>query len=82
MTAPGRLGSAIPEAYGGAGQGMTDRCLFPQETSYGPASISGFGTTVVAAAACEKSGTGERKRVVLQGVADGRIEAVAMPVVR
>ncbi|MFD5460324.1 acyl-CoA dehydrogenase family protein [Streptomyces olivaceus] len=78
MAALGWLGIAVPEEYGGAGQGMTDLCLFLQETSYGLAPISGFGTTVIAAAAYEKFGTEEQKRVVLQGVVDGRVEAVSM----
>ncbi|MFE0182721.1 acyl-CoA dehydrogenase family protein [Streptomyces olivaceus] len=78
MAALGWLGIAVPEEYGGAGQGMTDLCLFLQETSYGLAPISGFGTTVIAASAYEKFGTEEQKRVVLQGVVDGRVEAVSM----
>lgn len=55
---------------------MTGLCLFPQETSYGPAPISGSGTTVIAATAYEKSGAEEQKRVVLRGVAGGRVEAI------
>ncbi|MEU0224652.1 acyl-CoA dehydrogenase family protein [Streptomyces sp. NPDC006284] len=74
----GWLGIAIPEEYGGAGQGMTDLCLFLQETSYGLAPISGFGTTVIAASAYEKFGTEEQKRTVLEGVAAGRVEAISM----
>ncbi|MEU9636363.1 acyl-CoA dehydrogenase family protein [Streptomyces tendae] len=78
MAAVGWLGIAIPEEYGGAGQGMTDLCLFLQETSYGLAPISGFGTTVIAASAYEKFGTEEQKRTVLEGVAAGRVEAISM----
>ncbi|MGW2171501.1 acyl-CoA dehydrogenase family protein [Streptomyces sp. NPDC001705] len=74
----GWLGIAIPEEYGGAGRGMTDLCLFLQETSYGLAPISGFGTTVIAASAYEKFGTEEQKRTVLEGVAAGRVEAISM----
>ncbi|MFG3320781.1 acyl-CoA dehydrogenase family protein [Streptomyces sp. NPDC048171] len=74
----GWLGIAIPEEYGGGGQGMTDLCLFLQETSYGLAPISGFGTTVIAASAYEKFGTEEQKRTVLEGVAAGRVEAISM----
>ncbi|GJF25470.1 MULTISPECIES: acyl-CoA dehydrogenase family protein [Streptomyces] len=74
----GWLGIAIPEEYGGAGQGMTDLCLFLQETSYGLAPISGFGTTVIAASAYEKFGTEEQKRAVLEGVVAGRVEAISM----
>ncbi|MEU8654202.1 acyl-CoA dehydrogenase family protein [Streptomyces sp. NPDC048737] len=78
MAALGWLGIAIPEEYGGAGRGMTDLCLFLQETSYGLAPISGFGTTVISAAAYEKFGTEEQKRTVLEGVVNGRVEAVSM----
>ncbi|MFE2281912.1 acyl-CoA dehydrogenase family protein [Streptomyces sp. NPDC059454] len=78
MAGLGWLGIAIPEEYGGAGQGMTDLCLFLQETSYGLAPISGFGTTVIAASAYEKFGTEEQKRTVLEGVAAGRVEAISM----
>ncbi|RSN61781.1 acyl-CoA dehydrogenase [Streptomyces sp. WAC 04229] len=74
----GWLGIAIPEEYGGAGQGMTDLCLFLQETSYGLAPISGFGTTVIAASAYDKFGTEEQKRTILEGVAAGRVEAISM----
>ncbi|WP_221350335.1 acyl-CoA dehydrogenase family protein [Streptomyces beigongshangae] len=78
MAALGWLGIAIPEEYGGAGQGMTDLCLFLQETSYGLAPIGGFGTTAISAAAYEKFGTEEQKRTVLEGVVNGRVEAVSM----
>ncbi|MET9971253.1 acyl-CoA dehydrogenase family protein [Streptomyces sp. NPDC006356] len=74
----GWLGIAVPEAYGGAGQGMTDLCLFLEETSYGLAPISGFGTTIIAAAAYEKYGTEKQKRTVLEGVVAGRVEAISM----
>ncbi|ANZ40326.1 acyl-CoA dehydrogenase [Lentzea guizhouensis] len=78
MAALGWLGIAVPEAYGGAGLGMTDLCLFLEETAYGLAPISGFGTTIIAAAAYEKFGTEEQKRVVLEGVVKGRVEAISM----
>ncbi|RZF01878.1 acyl-CoA dehydrogenase family protein, partial [Streptomyces albidoflavus] len=78
MASLGWLGIALPEEYGGAGQGMVDLCLFLQETSYGLAPISGFGTTIIAAAAYEKFGTEEQKRKVLKGIANGRVEAISM----
>ncbi|MFE5210963.1 acyl-CoA dehydrogenase family protein [Streptomyces sp. NPDC056600] len=74
----GWLGIALPEEYGGAGQGMVDLCLFLEETAYGRAPISGFGTTIITAAAYEKFGTEEQKRVILEGVVRGRVEAVSM----
>ncbi|MGW1067109.1 acyl-CoA dehydrogenase family protein [Streptomyces aureus] len=78
MAALGWLGIAVPEKYDGAGRGMVDLCLFLQETSYGRAPISGFGTTVIAAAAYDKFGTDDQKRVVLEGVTRGRVEAISM----
>ncbi|MFE1292258.1 acyl-CoA dehydrogenase family protein [Streptomyces sp. NPDC058751] len=78
MAALGWLGIAVPEEYDGAGRSMVDLCLFLQETSYGLAPISGFGTTVIAAAAYDRFGTEEQKRVVLEGVTKGRVEAVSM----
>ncbi|MFI1440391.1 acyl-CoA dehydrogenase family protein [Streptomyces fructofermentans] len=78
MAGLGWLGIAVPETYGGAGLSMVDLCLFLQETSYGQAPISGFGTTVIAAAAYERFGTEEQKRLVLEGVAKGRVEAISM----
>ncbi|MER6677175.1 acyl-CoA dehydrogenase family protein [Streptomyces sp. NPDC000983] len=78
MAALGWLGIAVPEEYDGAGRGMVDLCLFLQETAYGRAPITGFGTTIIAAAAYERFGTEEQKRVVLQGVTKGRVEAISM----
>ncbi|WP_007023229.1 acyl-CoA dehydrogenase family protein [Saccharomonospora iraqiensis] len=78
MAGLGWLGIAIPEAYGGSGLGMADLCLFLEETSYWRAPISGFATTMVAAAAYEKFATEDQKRVVLDGVVRGRVEAISM----
>ncbi|GAA4870008.1 acyl-CoA dehydrogenase family protein [Saccharopolyspora cebuensis] len=78
MAELGWLGIAIPEAYGGAGLGMTDLCLFLEETSYWRAPVSGFGTTIIAAAGYEKFATDEQKNVVLNGVVNGRVEAISM----
>ncbi|MFD6098485.1 acyl-CoA dehydrogenase family protein [Nocardiopsis flavescens] len=74
----GWLGVSLPEEYGGSGLGMVELCLFLEETAYGRAPISGFGTTVIAAAAYEKFGTEEQKRKVLGGVVQGRVEAISM----
>ena len=71
-------GISLPEEYGGSGLGMTDLCLFLEETAYGRAPISGFGTTIIAAATYEKFGTEEQKRKVLEGIARGRVEAISM----
>ena len=74
----GWLGISLPEEYGGAGLGMTDLCLFLEETAYGKAPISGFGTTIISAAAYEKFGTEEQKHTILKGVVQGRVEAISM----
>lgn len=78
MAELGWLGIAIPEEYGGAGLGMTELCLFLEETAYGQAPISGFATTIIAAAAYEKFGSEQQKRTVLEGVVNGRVEAISM----
>ncbi|MDI2030317.1 acyl-CoA dehydrogenase family protein [Saccharopolyspora sp. TS4A08] len=74
----GWLGISLPEAYGGSGQGMTELCLFLEETAYGRAPMSGFATTIITAAAYEKFASEEQKRTVLEGVVRGRVEAVSM----
>lgn len=74
----GWLGIYLPEEYGGAGQGMTELCLFLEETAYGRVPMSGFATTIITAAAYEKFASEEQKRTVLEGVARGRVEAVSM----
>ncbi|MEU1899594.1 acyl-CoA dehydrogenase family protein [Nocardiopsis dassonvillei] len=74
----GWLGISLPEEYGGSGLGMTELCLFLEETAYGRAPISGFGTTIIAAAAYAEFGTEEQKRTVLEGVVQGGVEAVSM----
>ncbi|MBE9372829.1 acyl-CoA/acyl-ACP dehydrogenase [Saccharopolyspora sp. HNM0983] len=74
----GWLGIAIGEEYGGAGLGMTDLCLFLEETAYWQAPIGGFATTIISAAAYEKFATEEQKRTVLEGVVAGRVEAISM----
>ncbi|MDJ1132133.1 acyl-CoA dehydrogenase family protein [Streptomyces iconiensis] len=78
MAALGWLGIVVPEQYGGAGLGMAELCLFLEETAYGLAPVSGFATTVIAAAAYEKFGTESQRRLVLEGVVNGRVEAVSM----
>ena len=74
----GWLGISLPEEYGGSGQGMTELCLFLEETAYGRVPMSGFATTIITAAAYEKFASEEQKRAVLEGVVRGRVEAVSM----
>jgi alkylation response protein AidB-like acyl-CoA dehydrogenase len=74
----GWLGVAIPEEYGGSGGGMVDMCLFLEESSRGMLPIAGFGVSMIVAGAFERFGTEEQKREILTGVAQGRVEAIAM----
>ncbi len=78
MAELGWLGVALPEEYGGAGLGMTELCLFLEETAYGRAPIGGFATTIISAAGYEKFGSPQQKEKVLGGVVNGRVEAVSM----
>jgi alkylation response protein AidB-like acyl-CoA dehydrogenase len=74
----GWLGLSLPEEFGGGGAGMVDLCLFLEATSKAMAPIGGFTTSIIVAAAYERFGSPEQKKVVLEGVARGEIEAIAM----
>jgi isovaleryl-CoA dehydrogenase len=74
----GWLGVAIPEEYGGSGGGMVDLCLFLEESSRGMLPIGGFGVSMIVAGAFERFGTPEQKQEMLSGIAQGRVEAIAM----
>src|SRR3712207_8181366 len=50
----GWFGIAIPEAYGGAGGGLVDLCLFLEEIAYGQIPIRGFAVTSIVAGAYER----------------------------
>jgi alkylation response protein AidB-like acyl-CoA dehydrogenase len=74
----GWLGIAIPEAYGGAGGGMVDLCLFLEETARGMAPVGGFGVSMIVGGAVERFGTDEQKDEILRGIVAGAVEAIAM----
>jgi isovaleryl-CoA dehydrogenase len=78
MAALGWVGVAIPEQYGGQGEGMVDACLFMEETTRGLAPIGGFGVSLIVAGAYERFGTEQQKQEILGGIARGRSEAIAM----
>lgn len=78
MAALGWIGLSIPEEFGGSGRGMTDLCLFLEETAYGLAPIGAFAVTMITAAAYEKFGTAEQKATILGGITRGRVEAISM----
>ncbi len=78
MAELGWLGVATPEAYGGAGGGLVDMCLFLEETARGMAPIGGFGVSAIVGGAYERFGTEEQKREILGGIIGGSVEAIAM----
>jgi len=78
MAELGWLGVAVPEEYGGAGQGMVELLLFLETTAYWQAPIGGFGTSAITAASYEKFGTEEQKRRVLGDYLNGTVLAVSM----
>ena len=78
MADQGWLGIALPEAYGGSGGSMTDLLVFLEETSYHQIPIGGFGTTIITAAALERSGSEEQKQQLLGDVINGELLAISM----
>jgi isovaleryl-CoA dehydrogenase len=74
----GWLGVAVPEEYGGTGGGMVDLCLFLEAMSHGQLPIGGFPVTAITGGPYEKFGTAEQKQEVLGGIANGKVEAIAM----
>ena len=74
----GWLGVSIDEAYGGAGGGMVDGCIFLEETMRGLVPIAGFGVSLIVAGAYERFGTEEQKAEMLGAICAGRVEAIAM----
>ncbi|MCT2279272.1 acyl-CoA/acyl-ACP dehydrogenase [Micromonospora chalcea] len=74
----GWLGLSLPEEFDGGGAGMTELCLFLEETARAMAPIGGFTTSIIVAATYQRFGTPAQKKLILSGVARGVIEAVAM----
>ncbi|MFF3380420.1 acyl-CoA dehydrogenase family protein [Streptomyces sp. NPDC002680] len=74
----GWLGVSVPEAYGGAGAGMVEECLFLEETARGLAPIHAYGTGLTAAQTYLRHATEEQKKEVVGGLCQGRIEAIAL----
>ncbi|MGW3801177.1 acyl-CoA dehydrogenase family protein [Streptomyces clavifer] len=74
----GWLGVCLPEAYGGAGGGMTDACLFLRETSRGLVPAGGFITSVITAKAYERFGSEEQRKAACGGVVAGQVLSIAM----
>src|SRR4030081_2306247 len=74
----GWLGVAIPEAYGGSGGGAVDMCLLCEEFARGLIPMGFYSVSMITAGAFERFGTEEQKQEILGGVANGRVEAIAM----
>jgi isovaleryl-CoA dehydrogenase len=74
----GWLGVSIDEAYGGAGGGIVDACIFLEETMRGLVPIAGYGVSLIVAGAYARFGTEEQKAEILGGISRGRVEAIAM----
>ena len=74
----GWLGVGIPEAYGGAGRGMVDLCLFIEETARGLVPVQTFAVTSIVAGVYERFASEDLKREVLGGICRGAVEAIAM----
>jgi isovaleryl-CoA dehydrogenase len=74
----GWLGVAIPEEYGGAGGGAVDMCLLCEEFARGQIPMGFFSVSMITAGAVNRFGSEELKREILGGVANGRVEAIAM----
>jgi len=66
------LGTAIPEAYGGAGMGLTELCLLLQHVGRTVAPIPAIETLVSTALPIAELGTPEQKDRFLPRIAQGR----------
>jgi acyl-CoA dehydrogenase len=78
FAALGWLGVSVPEAYGGAGAGMVEECLFLEQTCRGLAPIHAYSTALTAGATYLRWGTEEQKRTIMGGVCRGRLEAIGL----
>ena len=70
------LGVSVPEAYGGAGAGMIEECIFLEETCRGLAPIDAYSTALTAGATYLRWGTEEQKYEIMGGICRGRLEAI------
>ncbi|MDT7705822.1 MAG: hypothetical protein QOG20_1429 [Pseudonocardiales bacterium] len=74
----GWLGVSFPQAYGGAGAGFVDECLFLEEAFRGLAPITGYATGLTAAQTYLRWGTEEQKRTIVASLCGGGLEAIAL----
>lgn len=78
LAALGWLGVCLPEAYGGAGGGTTDACLFLEECARGLVPAGGYVTSVITAKVYERFGSEEQKAAAVGGAAAGQVLSIAM----
>ncbi|MBL7499261.1 acyl-CoA/acyl-ACP dehydrogenase [Frankia sp. CNm7] len=74
----GWLGAGLPEAYGGAGGGMTETAIFAERIAYGLAPLGGFVTSMVAVGPYLRFGTEQQRKSVVTGAANGAVEAISI----
>jgi isovaleryl-CoA dehydrogenase len=74
----GWLGVGIPEQYGGGGGGLVDLCILVEGIAYGMIPVAGYPISAITAVPYEKFGSEDQKQRILPGVANGRVEAIAM----
>ncbi len=79
MSEMGWTGMAIPEAYGGSGNSMTDVAVLFEELGMGPVPGPLFTSAVLSARILLEAGSEAQKKALLPGIAEGkRVFALAM----
>jgi alkylation response protein AidB-like acyl-CoA dehydrogenase len=74
----GWVGVSVPEEYGGGGGGAVDMCLMLEETARGLIPIQFVNVSMITAGAVGRFAAEELKQELLDGIARGRPEAIAM----
>jgi alkylation response protein AidB-like acyl-CoA dehydrogenase len=74
----GWVGVSVPEQYGGGGGGAVDMCLMLEETARGLIPIQFVNVSMITAGAVGRFASEELKQELLDGIARGRPEAIAM----
>jgi alkylation response protein AidB-like acyl-CoA dehydrogenase len=75
----GWLGISLPEEFGGGGAGFVDECIFLEESTRGLApGPTAYSTGLTAAQTYLKWGNDEQKRIIVENLVAGRLEAIAL----
>src|SRR5918994_3454592 len=77
MVELGWTGLAVPESYGGVGEGFLEACLLVEELGAAQVPSPFLPTVACGAAAIERHGSAEQRERWLSGVVEGRIIAYA-----